>query len=210
MPFEKIPLICSNGLGMWHINCKFAALNRPYAQYFIQAIVKSKSILTRWMCVQSRKEDKTKANQPLNIQFVGKICLLFYLMLCTLATFIGVFHVPCFISFHDMCYSYRPIYAWYAAICAAGELFIVFVYRIWKLAHVSYPTEFIRHSEWLLHNVPISIFGIKFDYESKLPITCKRCISCNAGKEDDTNQRQSSNTTHSYSWNFNGILFDIG
>lgn len=53
-------------------------------------------------------------------------------MLCALATWIGVFHVPCFISFHDMCYSYRPMYEWYAATCAAGELFIVFEYRILK------------------------------------------------------------------------------
>lgn len=59
----------------------------------------------------------------------------------------------------------------------------------WKLVHISYPTEFIRHSEWLLHNVPISIFGIKFDYESKLPITCKRYIWCNAWNEDDTPSR---------------------
>lgn len=114
---------------MWHVNCKFAALNRPYG------ISLKQCILTRWMCVQSHKEDTAKANQPLNIQFVGKICLLslpyvmyaIYLNWC-----VSCFMFLVSISFHDMCYSYRPIYEWYAATCAAGELFIVFVYRILK------------------------------------------------------------------------------
>lgn len=169
---------------MWHVNCKFAALNRPYG------ISLKQCILTRWMCVQSHKEDTAKANQPLNIQFVGKICLLFlpYVMYaiylnwcvsCSLFLFLFMIYVILIVRYMNGMLLLVLLVNYLSFSC------IVF----WKLVHISYPTEFIRHSEWLLHNVPISIFGMKFDYESKLPITCKRYIWCNAWNEDDTPSR---------------------